>query len=430
MQGMTDRLIGVVEASRTDFVQAKVLLAEAVALQVQAVSELLQDSPRAIDRVVADICADAVFIETLLRQPTPNAAEQVAGLGEVWSARTMGAYLESRDANSAVLDAREVLLVQPSKSGLGAKGSACDTSVDPLYDDTVARLQQWWMKRPQLAHRKTAPILVVTGFVASNPCGAFTTLKRSGSDLSATIFGKLLHASRVTLWKNVDGVLSADPRVVADAQPVPRLSFAEARELAYFGSQVLHPAAMTPLVEENLPLYVRNVFNPDSTGTKITRQPSATSPMKAVSAIQSVSMIRVQGKGWGSVARILGLSMLALEDAGVAVVLVTQNSAEHSVAVAVDEASAPAGVAALHGALQAHNADVAVTAERGLSLVTVVGDSSHRCPAAQLLTAVADVAPVYAVAQGSSSLSSSVVVQRDHLQAAIRAVHTAFSTSC
>jgi aspartokinase/homoserine dehydrogenase 1 len=427
MKGMTDHLIAVVTASQSDLDQAKILLGEAVALQVHTTSELLCNHPESLNAVLGDICADATRIETLLHEQPDGIVEQVAGMGEVWSARTMGAYLHARGVPTAVLDARDVLIVAPSSSGLGAKGSAVDSSVEPLYEHSAERLHHWWNDRPHLRGTAQAPVVVVTGFVASTRGGVVTTLKRSGSDLSATIFARLLEASRVTLWKNVDGVLSADPTVVPDARSIPVLSFTEARELAYFGSQVLHPAAMEPLVKDRLPLFVRNVFNPANEGTKISAETSAAfGQMKAVSAISSVAMIHVHGGSWGSVTRILGHAMLALDGADINVVLVTQSSAEHSVALVVDEGVAEHGVAALRRAFEGQNAEVKVQAAAGLSLVTVLGDQPA-CTAARLLASLSKVATVHAVAQGSSACSSSVVVERVKLPAALRAVHAAFS---
>merc|ERR1711959_884215 len=144
--------------------------------------------------------------------------------------------------------------------------------VDPLYGETAKRLDSWWQREAPALKGDKQPIVVVAGFVASTIDGVPTTLKRSGSDYSATIFGKLLKASHVTLWKNVDGVFSCDPGTVAEASTVMNMSYGEAIELAYFGGQVLHPTAMMPLMSDDTPMYVRNVFNPLFQGTKIDRK--------------------------------------------------------------------------------------------------------------------------------------------------------------
>merc|ERR1711959_514347 len=182
--------------------------------------------------------------------------------------------------------------------------------VDPLYGETAKRLDSWWQREAPALKGDKQPIVVVAGFVASTIDGVPTTLKRSGSDYSATIFGKLLKASQVTMWKNVDGVFSADPGACKDAATVQEMSYDEAIELAYFGGQVLHPTAMAPAMELDTPVYVRNVFNPAFEGTLITRggQTSLSeadlevaSPVKFITAIPNIAMVNVNGGSWGSV---------------------------------------------------------------------------------------------------------------------------------
>ena len=137
--------------------------------------------------------------------------------------------------------------------------------VDPVWPVTAQRVGAWWGAQNALREvdfSKTAPVVVVTGFVAATAEGTPTTLKRSGSDYSATIFARLMKASRITMWKDVNGVYTADPRRVPEAFPITSLKYDEAMELAYFGAQVLHPSAMLPCIEDNIPVYVRNIFNP------------------------------------------------------------------------------------------------------------------------------------------------------------------------
>jgi aspartokinase/homoserine dehydrogenase 1 len=194
--------------------------------------------------------------------------ELVAGLGEVWSAQTLAAYLKSTGHEADWVDARDVLVVpEASSMGLGEKGQAMDT-IQPLWDTTMEKMQNMWSSTfASLSTGANAPLLVITGFVCSTEDGRPTTLKRSGSDYSATIFAKVLGSASVTFWKNVNGVYTADPRRVPDAFSIPQLTFDEAMELAYFGGQVLHPSAMVPCIEKRIPVLVKNVFNPSHPGT-------------------------------------------------------------------------------------------------------------------------------------------------------------------
>jgi len=160
------------------------------------------------------------------------------------------AYLQTiKPDSTAWIDARDILIVESTSAGLGEKGSTSTTGVTPLWDQTIANMDAWWEQQSfgntgsssDDKDSSEAPILVVTGFVAKTADGVPTTLKRSGSDYSATIFAKLVAADRVTMWKNTDGVFTADPRAVPEAFSIASLKYDEASELSYFGAAVLHP---------------------------------------------------------------------------------------------------------------------------------------------------------------------------------------------
>lgn len=212
----------------------------------------------------------------LIRSVPAVVMELVTGLGEVWSAQTLLCYLKTKNVATQWIDARDVLVVESSLSGLGEKGSSSTGGVQVKWEESAKRLGEWWSTVGRdtgfesMDYKTEVPIVVVTGFVAISTDGVPTTLKRSGSDFSATIFARLVSAERVTMWKNTDGVYTADPRRVPDAFPIPSLKYDEAMELAYFGAQVLHPSAMVPCMDANIPVYVRNIFNPAFEGSVIT----------------------------------------------------------------------------------------------------------------------------------------------------------------
>jgi len=180
-------------------------------------------------------------------------------------------------------------------------------------------------------------------------------LKRSGSDYSATIFAKLTGASRVTMWKNTDGVYTADPRRVPDAFSIPSLKYDEALELAYFGAQVLHPSAMVPCIDDNIPVYVRNIFNPSFKGTVVQgRSPSLKEksesgqvknwrakkgeiPIKGITSVDSVALVTLEGAATIGGSNVAEKFMGAMADNAVNVLIITQASSESSICVAVPE---------------------------------------------------------------------------------------------
>eukprot|EP00286_Rhodomonas_abbreviata_P008777 CAMPEP_0181335534 /NCGR_PEP_ID=MMETSP1101-20121128/26891_1 /TAXON_ID=46948 /ORGANISM="Rhodomonas abbreviata, Strain Caron Lab Isolate" /LENGTH=350 /DNA_ID=CAMNT_0023445677 /DNA_START=66 /DNA_END=1115 /DNA_ORIENTATION=- len=226
MGGMTDLLIGVVDNALHNMEDAEKALEVAIDRQVSTLKQLAP--PEITDPIEKNIRNDGKDILNVVRSlrlirtvPSVN-MELVTGFGEVWSAQTLNAYLQTKDVPTAWLDARKVLVVESSLEGLGEKGSASTGGVAPLWDETSKRMGDWWDTDCKekgfhdLDYSKTTPVVVVTGFVAITENGVPTTLKRSGSDFSATIFARLMAASRVTMWKNTDGVYTADPRRVPE----------------------------------------------------------------------------------------------------------------------------------------------------------------------------------------------------------------------
>jgi bifunctional aspartokinase / homoserine dehydrogenase 1 len=263
--GMTDLLVKVVDSALQDFDAAKTVLEEAVEGQIEIVKELAPSS--ITDQIEANLRQDAehilLLVQSLRMINTVPAVtmEVVTGYGEIWSAQTLNAYLQAQQlaGNTQVpcewLDARPVLKVgAETSSGLGEKGAASTGGVRIEWDATAYNLDEWWSTtaKDRGMHdcnyaQGISPIVIVTGFVASTTEGVPTTLKRSGSDYSATIFAKLTGASRVTMWKNTDGVYTADPRRVPEAFSIDSLKYDEALELAYFGAQVLRKFITTEL---------------------------------------------------------------------------------------------------------------------------------------------------------------------------------------
>lgn len=229
--GMTDLLVKVVDSALLDFEAAELALSDAVETQIAVLRELVgsdESITAPIEETFRNDANDILSVVQSLRllQTVPSVTmEVVTGFGEIWSAATLAAYLETRDQNVSWLDARKVLVVDSDSGGLGEKGEASTGGVTPLWDITATKLDQWWSECIHSDAKNDAkpPIVVVTGFVASTSAGVPTTLKRSGSDYSATIFAKLVSASRVTMWKNTNGVYTADPRAVPEAFPIASL---------------------------------------------------------------------------------------------------------------------------------------------------------------------------------------------------------------
>ena len=340
--------------------------------------------------------------------------DRVQGLGEVCSARLLGDYLESLGEDCAVLDAREVLVVEHSDLGV---------VVD--WDISGQRLAQWRAKNPQRR-------VVVTGFVARDHSERLTTLGRNGSDYSGAIFAALFNAAELHIWTDVDGVLSADPRVVPEAVQLSELSYDEACELAYFGAKVVHPQTMAPAIERGLPIIIRNTFNPEHPGTRITAGQDVTGPVKGLTLSPDLAVLNLEGTGLIGVPGTAERVFASLRDARVSVVMISQGSSEHSICCVVRSAEAQRAQAALLNAF-AHELNIGqiqrVQLTEGVSVLAAVGDGMAGQPgvAARLFEALGRArVNILAIAQGSSERNISVAIDSAHATKALRAAHAGF----
>ncbi|MFC3550264.1 bifunctional aspartate kinase/homoserine dehydrogenase I [Lysobacter cavernae] len=342
-------------------------------------------------------------------------ALRLPGWGEVWSSRLMQAALGGEAAGWQRLDAREVLVVHPGELGV---------AVD--WDASHARLAAW---RAQHGNGH----VVLTGFVARDAQGRATTLGRNGSDYSAAIFAHLLDADALTIWTDVDGVLSADPRLVPDAVCLDSMSYAEACELAYFGAKVLHPQTMAPAMQRGLPIRIRNTLNPAAPGTLIaaTSQP-APSPVKGLSLVDRLAVLELSGAGLIGVPGTAERMFAALHRAGVSVTMISQGSSEHSICCVVRADQAQRGREVVEAAFAEAIADGQVEGVRltpDIAVLAAVGDGmvgTHGV-SARLFAGLAQArVNIRAIAQGASERNISVAIAASDATRALRAAHSAF----
>jgi aspartokinase/homoserine dehydrogenase 1 len=356
----------------------------------------------------------------LIRSSTFSMRDVISGYGEIWSTRLFAPFLRERGKIKGEviwIDAREVIIVD-----WGSLGPAVQWKV------SEANLQR--LVPPGFTGR-----LIVTGFIASTVKGNQTTLGRNGSDFSGSIFGALLNAEEIIIWTDVDGVLSADPRLVPNAQVIDQLSYNEAMELAYFGAKVIHPQTMEPAVARDIPIYIRNTFAPHKRGTLICANPQSALKVKGITTIDSVALVNLEGAGMigvpGTAHRLFG----ALRDSGISVILISQGSSEHSICFAIPEAQAVRAEEAVRRAFDAelHDGQIQhVEVALGMSILAVVGDgmAGTHGVAAKVFNSLGDAAiSVRAIAQGASERNISVVVDGKGGAKALRAVHAAFYLS-
>src|SRR5881275_2428919 len=426
MAGVTDALLDLAAAAIQRGPDGARATVEALCAQhLGAVRALLGPGPRT-DELVQTIEHAFAEVEPLaaglriLRELTPRTTDYLVARGEQLSARIVAAALDCAGCPATYVDAAAVIQTD------GTFGNA---SPDLARTERSART----VLRPLLA-RGVVP--VVPGFLGAAPDGQVATLGRGGSDLTATLLARVLGAREVSLWKDVPGLLTADPRIVPDARLVPQLHVREAAELAYYGAKVLHPRALGPVIKHNVAIRIRPFADPASLGTEISRRRTLEQyPVKALSAIPRQALLTVTGSGMLGVPGIAARTFAAVHHEGISVSLITQASSEHSICFSVPEESAQRARRSLEETFQreiARQEIDGVEARTGLATLVVVGLGMAETPgiAARVFSALAEAGiNVIATAQGSSELNLSLVVDGKEAPRAQRLVHAAFQLS-
>jgi aspartate kinase len=367
-----------------------------------------------VDALIDDF-SDRCKAVSILGEATPRALDSIAGAGERMSARVLAAALESAGVLADAVDATRLIVTDDVYQ-----------SAHPSLEATAQRTRQ--VLEPLLEQGKVA---VVTGFIAATPAGVMTTLGRGGSDYSAALLGAALPAHEVWIWTDVDGVMTADPRLVPEARTIPVVSYREVAELAYFGAKVLHPKTIRPVIEAGIGLRVCNTFNPSNPGTRLVGElpAPATGVMKAVTAIRGLQLITIEGRGMLGVPGVAARTFGAVAATGTSVPLISQASSEQSICFAVPVEATRSVIAALQiafaGEIARRDID-RVWATDEVVIITVVGAGMRSTPgvAGRVFQALGQTeCNVIAIAQGSSEVSISLIVDAADTRAAVQALH-------
>ena len=352
----------------------------------------------------------------LIKENSARTLDYVASFGERLSAFILSEALAGHGLKTQFLDARDVIRTN-DRFG--------QARVD--FETTNALIRSYFGKNDG--------IKVITGFIASTSKGETTTLGRSGSDYTASIFAGALEAEDLEIWTDVSGVLTSDPRMVYTAFTVPQLSYNEAMELSHFGAKVIFPATMQPAMKRNIPIYIKNTFEPENVGTKINGDVTKEALIKGISSISNISIVTVQGAGL--IESVSGTSRVfkALAETEVNIVLISQASSEHSICLAIktDEAylAKEAVEKEFHYEIKSGEMEE-VNLLHGFATVAVVGENMKHNPGAsgRMFRALGrNNINVAAIAQGSSELNISAVIPQADLQKALNALHEAFFLS-
>ncbi len=353
----------------------------------------------------------------VLGELTPRALDVIGGLGERMSVPQVAAILSNAGVVATGVVATELIMTDRRF------GAAV-----PMIEETA---QQSQAKLNPILAQGTVP--VVTGFIGATKDGVQTTLGRGGSDYSATIIGRAINADEVWIWTDVNGVMTADPRVVPDAHPISHLSYAEISELSYFGAKVLHSQAIRPARRVGLPVRILNTFEPDHPGTLITEKSQANGKaIKAVTAIKNMSLVTVEGPGMIGIPGVAGRTFSAVANTETSVLMISQASSEQSICFVIPSPDVAHVVEALENELsrEIERRDLnKIKWEDDTVILAVVGEGMKGTPgiSGQLFGVLGEEAiSVIAIAQGSSESNISLVVAQGESDRAVKAIHKQF----
>ena len=358
------------------------------------------------ERIASGIC--------LLGEAPPRSRDEAVAIGERLSTLLLVAWLNSQGTPAEVVNAAQAIVTD-----------AVFGNATPLMEPTREKA------RARLLPMLEAGVLpVVTGFNGATADGRPTTLGRGGSDFSASILAAVLDASELWVWTDVDGIMTADPRLVPDCAVLDEVTYREAAELAYNGAKVLHPRTLAPLIEKQIPVWSKNSFAPEKPGTKIVPRIAASEGARAVTSMASVALVSIEpANSVLNGAQVMGRALDGLGRANVEVLAMSSSSYRQSFCFLVRESELAAAMESLEGSLALeleHGYLRPIEVDEEVGLLAVVGEGMRGTPglAGRIFTAISrENVNIIAIAQGSNELTISIVVRRDGLEKAVRAVH-------
>lgn len=418
--GATDQLIGISKQAQQGDAKYLESLTQFIDRHLTAVRALIpvnrQSQVMTSVKILLNELEDVLHGINLLRELTPRSLDYVMSFGERLSAQIITEALEASGIPSQYTDARELICTD---SQYGA------ARVNFLI--TNQRIQKHFENKSKLQ--------VITGFIASSESGETTTLGRSGSDYTAAIVAAALHAEVLEIWTDVDGIMTADPRMVKKSFTIPVLSYEEAMELSHFGAKVIFPATMRPVMDRNIPIRIKNTFNPDGPETLIHSGKVNGKLVKGISVIKAISLLNLQGSGMVGVAGVSSRLFGALARENINIILISQASSEHSICFAVDPAHSQLACKTIEHEFRYEIRDKIIDGiylSDNLSIIAVVGDGMKHHPgtSGRMFSALGkNGVNVVAIAQGSSERNISAVISQKDTPKAVAALHDAFFLS-
>lgn len=381
---------------------------------VQAILPVGQ-TPAAMAEVIAmfNELEDIVKGAALLGEVTPRTCDLITSFGERLSAYIICQALKNEIPAAGYTDSRQIIKTDSSFGHARVNFELTNRLIKEYFDANKG-------------------LNVVTGFIASSPEGQTTTLGRNGSDYTSSILGAALDADAIEIWSDTDGVMTADPAYVKEAQTIAQLSYSEAMELSHFGAKVIFPASLQPAMARKIPILVKNSFNPDQKGTLIcTESVNDNGFIKGITSLKDICLLNVEGSGMVGVAGVSARLFKALWQKNISVILISQASSEHSISIAImKEESEKANLIIRETFAEELSSGLisSVNYDDNLAVVAVVGENMRNMPgvAARVFGPLGrNGINVRAISQGSSELNISFVIHQNDLKKALRILHQA-----
>jgi len=417
--GVTDLLILAGKTASAKDKAYKEIIADIDKKHKEAIDELipLSEQSEIIEKINSDINLLKTLLDGcyLLGELSGRTADIVAGFGELLSSQIIAVALKQKVSNSTFKDSRELIKTNSNFGKAGVDFQLTNTLIADYFKNDKHQ------------------VVLFPGFIASSHDGNMTTLGRGGSDYTAAIIAAAVKATVLEIWTDVNGMFTANPRVVKQAQPIETISYQEAMELSHFGAKVLYPPTIQPVLKDNIPIFIKNTFEPEAYGTLISHDPKASNnPIKGISHIDNIALLTLEGSGMIGVAGSSKRLFEVLSNEGINVIFITQASSEHSICIGILSSDASNAKAAIDKAFELEIAQGKIDPciiEKELCIVALVGENmkNHQGISGRMFSTLGkNNVNIRAIAQGASERNISVVINEKDVKKALNTLHERF----
>ncbi len=419
LSGVTDMLINASKRAASKDETYKTNIEEIKQKHFDAISDLVDAANQ--NQLLIKINSQINQLQTLLDgcfllgELSPRTADAIASFGELLSSQIIASALQQTIPNSNFKDSRELIITNSNFGKAIVEFPFSNPKIESYFTSNKSQ------------------VVVLPGFIASDEDGNTTTLGRGGSDYTAAIIANGVKASSLEIWTDVNGMYTANPKIVKQAQPIESISYQEAMELSHFGAKVLYPPTIQPVLKANIPIWIKNTFEPEAYGTLISSNPdSNANPIKGISHIDNIALLTLEGSGMIGVAGSSKRLFEVLSQNSINVVFITQASSEHSICIGIVNADADKAKVAIDKAFELeiaqNNIDPCIV-EKDLCIVALVGESmkNHQGLSGKMFSTLGkNNVNIRAIAQGASERNISVVINEKDVKKALNTLHERF----